>query len=291
METTTRDKSVDAYLEYYGLLPTNFLGELVQGEYIQGFRRRLTKRWKKGELHRPAKQNKYESHRNKFDVYERGGKKKYGTGFEHNLLAALIEANVEIAARKLGLQFISWEQIKAFPETPYQTALSRTPFKLTANWAGEDHIFYPDGHPFKLKGPNGVLSFLFEADRDTEGNRNLTDTQRPYIEAKLYNYFAFSKKPSTDTPTPYKKHFGFDNLIVLFVTTSPAKCVNLQKLLLDITNGRGASNILFKPFPDFLGMDTAVKPDTSFLADPWPRAGHVPFDIVQSLGGRKPAEA
>jgi hypothetical protein len=282
METTTRDKAVDTYLDYYGFLPTNFLGELVQGEYVQGFRRRLTKRWKSGKLHRPEKQNKYESHRNKFDVYERGGKKKYGTGFEHNLMAALIEANFEIAARKLGLKFISWEQIKALPETPYQTALSHTPFKLTANWGGEDHNFYPDGHPFKLKGPTGVLSFLFEADRDAEGNRNLTDAQRPYIEAKLLNYVAFTKSEG------YRKHFGFPNLIVLFVTTSPRKCTNFEKLLLDITGGIGASNILFKPFPDFLEMETALKPDTSFLSDPWPRAGHEPFDIVARLGGRKP---
>jgi hypothetical protein len=285
METTKRDKAVDAYLDYYGFLPTNFLGELVQGEYVQGFRRRLTKRWEAGELHRPKKQNRYESHRNKFDVYERGGKKKYGTGFEHNLMAALIEPNFEIASRKLGFHYISWEQIKALPETPHQTALSQTPFKLTANWAGEDHTFYPDGHPFKLKGPNGVLSFVFEADRDTEGNRNVTDAQRPYIEAKLRNYIMFTKNEG------YRKHFGFANFIVLFVTTYTAKCVNLQRLLLDITDGKGATNILFKPFPDFLEIETALKPDTSFLADPWPRAGHVPFDIVERLGGRKPGRA
>src|SRR6266446_8842833 len=101
MRTTIRDKAVNAYLDYYTYAPSNFLGELIEGKYTQGFRRRLTKRWKKGQLHRPQKQNKYESHRNKFDVYERGGKKKYGIGFEHNLMAALIEANFEIGARKL----------------------------------------------------------------------------------------------------------------------------------------------------------------------------------------------
>jgi len=74
MYTTIRDKAVDAYLDYYTYAPSNFLGELIEGRYTQGFRRRLTKRWKAGELHRPNQQNKYESHRIKFDVYERGGK-------------------------------------------------------------------------------------------------------------------------------------------------------------------------------------------------------------------------
>ncbi len=281
MRTTTRDQAVDAYLDYYTYAPSNFLGELIEGRYTQGFRRRLTKRWKAGELHRPKQQNKYESHRIKYDIYEKGGKRKYGTGFAHNLLAALIEANIEIAARRLGLQFISWEQIKALPETPYQTALSHTPFKLTANWGGEDHTFYPDGHPFKIVGSKGAYSFLFEADRDTEGNRNLTDAQRPYIEAKLRNYLSFTISEG------YRKHFGFRTLFVLFVTTSELKCRNFERLLLDITNGEGAINILFKPFPDFLGMDGSLKPDISFMADPWPRAGHTPFDIVERLGGER----
>jgi hypothetical protein len=136
-----------------------------------------------------------------------------------------------------------------------------------------------DGHPFKLKGPSGVLSFLFEADRDTEGNRNLTDVQRPYIEAKFRNYISFTRTEG------YQKHFGFPNLIVLFVTTSSIKCANFQKLLLNITDGKGVSNILFKPFPDFLTVDGSMEPDTSFLADPWPRAGYEPFDIVERLGG------
>ena len=89
----------------------------------------------------------------------------------------------------------------------------------------------------------------------------------------------------------HKKHFGFKTLFVLFVTTSVKKCVHFEKFLLDITGGKGAHNILFKPFPDFLEMETALKPDTSFLADPWPRAGHEPFDIFERLSGRKPGAA
>src|SRR6266446_6538403 len=142
--TTTRDNAIGAYLDYYHYLPSNFLGHLVEGKYTNGFQKRLTKLKKAKLIHAPAKQDKYETHRIKFDVYEHGGKEKYGVGFSHNLMAALIEANFEIAARQLGLQFISWEQIKALPETPYQTALSHAPFKLTANWGGEDHTFYLD---------------------------------------------------------------------------------------------------------------------------------------------------
>jgi hypothetical protein len=141
--------------------------------------------------------------------------------------------------------------------------------------------FYPDGHPFKLKRPKGALAFLFEANRDTEGNRNLTDAQHPYIEAKFRNYLDFTETEN------YRTHFGFPNLIVLFVTTSPRKCAHFEKLLLDITQGKGATNILFKPFPDFLEMGTALKPDLSFVTDPWPRAGYEPFDIVERLGGVK----
>jgi hypothetical protein len=292
--TTTRDKAIGAYLKYYHYLPSNFLGHLIEGKYTNGFQKRLTKLKKAKLIHAPAKQDKYESHRIKFDVYERGGKDKYGVGFSHNLMASLIEANFEIAARKLGLQFISWEQIKALPTTPYATALSKAPFRLTANWGGEDHFFYPDGHPFKIVGPRGAYSFLFEADRDTEGNRNLTDAQRPYIEAKIRNYLAFTTKPKDDKSL-CEKHFGFTSTLVLFVTTSERKCVNFQHLILDITRGKGASNILIKSFPDFLEMDTSLEPDLSFVATPWPRAGNdpttgkplEPFDIVGRLCGRK----
>jgi hypothetical protein len=57
MHTTIRDRAVDAYLDYYTYAPSNFLGELIEGRYTQGFRRRLTKRWKAGELHRPKQQD------------------------------------------------------------------------------------------------------------------------------------------------------------------------------------------------------------------------------------------
>src|SRR5882724_9104267 len=135
--TTIRDKAIGAYLDYYHYLPSNFLGHLIEGKYTNGFQKRLSKLKKAKLIHAPVKQNKYETNRIKFDVYERGGKDKYGVGFSHNLMASLIEANFEIAARKLGLQFISWEQIRTLPTTPYATALSKAPFKLTANWGDE----------------------------------------------------------------------------------------------------------------------------------------------------------
>src|SRR5437667_2831107 len=113
--TTTRDKAIDAYLDYYHYLPSNFLGHLIEGKYTNGFQKRLTKLKKAKLIHAPVKQNKYETHRIKFDVYERGGKDKYGVGFFHNLMAALIEANFEIAGAKLGLPVSPWEQTKALP--------------------------------------------------------------------------------------------------------------------------------------------------------------------------------
>jgi hypothetical protein len=287
MILTTRDRAVKAILDYYpGGLPSNFLGAILHsGKYPQGFQKRLARLRDIGELHlldiQRLDQNGQSGYRQRKNlVYQNGRQRKYKDN-SHSLMEGLIEASFQIAAPQCGLQFIPWTQIQYLPETPYSTASSKAPFQLVANWDGQDHVFYPDGHPFKLAGPNGAYSFLFEADRDSQPNRALKDPQRPYIEAKLRNYLAFAQSEG------HKKHFGFKSLFVLFITTSETKCRNFEQLLLEITNGKGAATILFKPFPDFLNMDGPMQPDISFMADPWPRAGHEPINLVERLGGKR----
>ncbi len=318
---TPRDKNTKAITDYHRIVPINFLCEAIGTKYSI-YRSRVSRLAEHNLLHlapgqKLDKRGTSGYTKKKFLLYQSGGQRDYDWS-PHTLMQALVELNFHIAAPKLGLKYLPWPHIQALPQTPLETSRSKHPLKLSVERDGEIVQFSPDGHNWHLAGPKGAFSFLLEADRDTERNTTIKDSHARTIEAKLRNYIkTFVSKEKRDTinfaspqqvgawlfgdlglpvlaftdkgksgVSPCEKHFGFPSTFILFVTTSELKCAHFQKLLLDITNGKGASNILFKSFPDYLEMDGSIKPDSSFVAEPWSRAGHEPINLVERLGGQ-----
>src|SRR5215831_3630953 len=141
ISTQTRDRAIYATLDHYGKLPSNWIAYLVEGGYTQGFRRRLQD-LKRAKRIAPSRgqflndNDESEFRKTRHVIYERvsKGQKHYSKVSAHNLMASLIEASFQIAAPKLGLRFVSWEEMTAHPDMPYITASSHEPFKLTAEW-------------------------------------------------------------------------------------------------------------------------------------------------------------
>lgn len=80
----------------------------------------------------------------------------------------------------------------------------------------------------------------------------------------------------------YTEAWGIPNMLTLVVTRSQARIDTMKELILEITNGKGASYILFHTIP--VMDDAFVKrfEPLPLFTTPWQRAGHADFYLNQA---------
>jgi hypothetical protein len=70
------------------------------------------------------------------------------------------------------------------------------------------------------------------------------------------------------------RHFGIDNLRVLFITTSEKRMRNMMRAVEKIARNRRSTMFLFACRPDLGQFTRAPSPDGHMFRDPWRRVGH-----------------
>ncbi|GAB5450251.1 MAG: hypothetical protein Hals2KO_05790 [Halioglobus sp.] len=291
LRVTDGDVEIFQILQRYRYLPTNFIYELLPTERNYGkFQERLTDLSGHGFLKRPPQQLDTFNAFYKKIVYELNPKAKAilrerdeyfdisignGNSYHHEALTCLIIASIEIASSEFT--FIDWPQILNAKMLPEETKTSPKPFNIPLIGLTQKSLV-PDGTPFCIKGSKTLCFAGTETDMSTE---NLTGTRKVTIEKKFKAYLNIAQHRT------YKKHFGFPNMVIPFVTTSEKRMGNMMKLLETVTNGKGCSFIVFKSTPHLRSVESSPDP-IDFISGAWRRVGHPPFDLVNELSKQKP---
>lgn len=291
IEITPRDIRIFQLLQRYRYLPSNFITTLV-GSSHRYLIKRLGELYHSGYLNRPEQQWQAVNARYKPAVYELDMKASialrdlslhsahqvgHGRNFNHELLACLVTASIELACRAHSLQFVSWEEILDHERTPEATRNSGRPFNIPVSVQRTQSFLRPDGRPFALRSHATLCFPGFEVDRATEPLEPMSMNGRANIEMKFRQYLAMARAGV------YRSHFGFPNMIVPMITTANKRMSNMMRLLDKLTDGKGCSFIIFKTMPDLTSFDDSPKPTPAFLVEPWLRVGYPPFDIPAAL--------
>lgn len=198
----------------------------------------------------------------------------------HSVMICEALASIELGIReKPELRFIPWSEIHAaMPEKVRTSQFSHClPANISHKFGRETHhskkALMPDA-VFGIEYPTGVRFFALECDRDHEPLKRSNLNQTSYLR-KILQY------QDVATNRTFKKHWGLPNLLVLNLTTSELHKNKIKDLVLELTEGKGASYLLFKTMPS-LG-DFQVAPATGhLLTEPWERAGRDNFRLDQS---------
>ncbi|KJC45217.1 hypothetical protein UP06_14290 [Bradyrhizobium sp. LTSP857] len=204
--------------------------------------------------------------------------------FSHSLMVCDILASIEIGIRAdPQLRLISWEEILA--KMPPAAAKQDDPLELpcqvsftfprskTTHRSSKPLI--PDAvFGIEYKPSKSFRFFALEADRNHEPVMRTNLSQTSYLR-KILQYREIARGA-------YKTQWGLPNLLVLNVTTSEPHMHNIMSLLSTLTDGKGASYLLFKTMPSLASLETAPTPDACMLTEPWSRSGLNAFEIHKS---------
>jgi hypothetical protein len=288
-----RDIEIFKLLNRYRYLRSTFIHALIGGYKIAVIKR-LGTLFHDGYLDRPAQQWQAINARYMPAVYELGTKgaqalRSIGVAvtpmpsqqFSHSLMVCDILASVEIGIRAdPQLRLIPWKEI--LTKMPATGANRENPLELpcqvsftfprskTTHQSSKPLI--PDAvFGIEYKPTKAFRFFALEADRNHEPVMRNTLSQTSYLR-KVLQYREIAKGA-------YKTQWGLPNLLVLNVTTSEQHMQNIISLVSTLTDGKGASYLLFKPMPSLASLERAPTPDASMLTEAWSRAGFEPFEI------------
>jgi hypothetical protein len=288
-----RDLEIFKLLNRYRYLRSTFIHALVGG-YKIALIKRLGVLFHDGYLDRPAQQWQAINARYMPAVYElgtRGAQALRSAGmavnpmpsqqFSHSLMVCDILASIEIGIRAdPQLRLISWDEILAkMPspganrdnplELPCQVSFT-FPRSRTTHRSSKPLI--PDAvFGVEYKPTKSFRFFALEADRNHEPVMRNNLSQTSYLR-KILQYREVAKGA-------YKTQWGLPNLLVLNVTTSETHMQNIMSLVGKLTNGKGASYLLFKTMPSLASLEKAPMPDSCMLTESWSRVGFDPFEI------------
>jgi hypothetical protein len=264
-----RDLEIFKLLNRYRYLRSTFIHAFVGG-YKIALIKRLGTLFHDGYLDRPAQQWQAINARYMPAVYELGTK-----GAQ-----ALRSAGIAVNPMPSQLRLISWEEILA--KMPVTGANRENPLELpcqvsftfprskTTHRSSKPLI--PDAvFGIEYKPTKSFRFFVLEADRNHEPVMRNNLSQTSYLR-KILQYREIAKGA-------YKIQWGLPNLLVLNVTTSEAHMQNIMSLVSTLSDGKGASYLLFKTMPSLASLEKAPAPDTCMLTEPWLRAGFEPFEL------------
>jgi Replication-relaxation len=209
----------------------------------------------------------------------RRGRESHVT-FAHSVMICDALASIELGIRNNPeLRIVPWSEIVArMPDDVRNSKLSHClPVNISHAFGKERHqskkALMPDAvFGIEWRG-KGSRYFALECDRDHEPLYRSNLNQTSYLR-KVLQYQDVARSRT------FKTHWGLPNLLVLNVTTSELHKHKIKDLVLELTEGKGASYLLFKTMPS-LG-DFATAPATGhLLSEPWERAGRDPFRLDQ----------
>jgi protein involved in plasmid replication-relaxation len=284
-----RDIEIFKLLERYRYLRSTYLHALVGGTSVTRFLERLGDLFHEGYLDRPERQWEFADARCAPVVYERGkgslsalrssGSPVDGSStfladtahrqFQHSLLICEALASLELAARAAPhLRFIPWPEIAA--RMPEAARASAMPFRLLVSSGG---YLVPDG-VFGIEYRDGEAKtyrfFALEADRGTMPIARSDPKQTSYL-GKLASYREVLARQV------HKTQWGVPNLLVLTVTTSPAR---LSEMIGRLEGGTASPAFLFKA----LDGRTLSRPARGLLCEPWERVHQAAMSIARIEG-------
>ncbi|MEI9933133.1 MAG: replication-relaxation family protein [Rhizomicrobium sp.] len=183
----------------------------------------------------------------------------------HSLMICETLASLELGMTAApGLRFITWPEILG--RAPQAVQESATPFRMPLPSGG---FLVPDGVfgiEYRQDGSKAYRFFALETDRGTMPLVRSSSRQTSYM-AKLAAYRELIAHQV------YKKHWGVPNLLVLTVTNSELRMIEMLKRLA----GMGGESAAFL----FKAVDASVLkvPAMGLPHEPWARAGLPPIRI------------
>ena len=285
---TVRDLEIFEVLCRYRFLRSTYLYAFVGGASEKRFIERLGDLFHEGYLDRPAEQWRFSDARCLPVVYKlgKGGRDALAKvrsirpspymwlrdgphrQFEHSLMICEVLASLELATHgRDDIRFIPWTEILA--KAPETTRRSSKPYVLsTAN--GETVV--PDalfGLEYSRDGRKTYRFFALEVDRGTMPIARASSTGTSVL-TKLEAYLGILAQEG------YRRWLGIPNLLVLTVTTSNTRCVEIvQRYSKRLVDGRP---FLFRAFYG------TTAPDPSLLAARWsrPRFQNLCIDLTDA---------
>ena len=294
---TERDLDIFKLLVRFRYLPSDYIHAFVGGnEKALSHRLNLLSRKPNLYLARPQQQRQcadanyrpliYElDERGARALRERGltvGSRSYRHNFAHELMIAQITASIELGTREnSAVRLIRWREILANEKTPAALRDAANPTAIGVSYAlrGQSRTeqIIADAQPFGLERLiDGKRSYLFfpgiEADCGTEPI-DASDPERASIGKKFCAYLAVAEQGL------HRRHFGFPNFFVPFITTCSARMRSMMELLARLTDGSGSKFLLFKTFPSFTAVERPPAPSGHMLTEPWQRVGFPPLSL------------
>ncbi len=280
---TPRDLEIFRTLCRYRFLRSTYLHAFVGGKSEKRFKERLGDLFHEGYLDRPAEQWRFADARCMPVVHEigKGGREVVAAGstpdtvswlqdgphrqFQHSLMIYEILASIELAGRdRDDIRFISWSEMLA--KAPESTRRSAIPFQLTTS---EGLSVIPDalfGIEYQHDDRKTYRFFALEADRGTMPIARTANTGTSIL-AKFEAYRSILSQEI------YRSRLGIPNLLVLTMTTNPARAAEMVQRCETLTaDGR---QFLFRAF-----AGTTI-PDQSALSQPWQRPCMPPLQISE----------
>lgn len=286
-------------LARYRYLPADYLHAFASGS-LDALTNRLNLLSRRPNLYvaRPQQQRDSAAANHRYLIYELADKgarvlQQHGieyqrgrapASFAHELMVCQVMASFEIGARVSGVRLITWNDIWKGERLPEATRRSskphNVPVSITVDGSRIDTHVVPDAPPFAVARPIGdetqyFLCLGIEADCATEPV-DASDFARSSIAKKLALYLAI------DAQGVHRKHYGFPNFYLPFVTTNAARLASVMKLLDRMTKGAGSKFLLFRTLPLFTSFEKPLPPAGHMLTEPWARVGYPEFDFLKS---------
>lgn len=213
------------------------------------------------------------------------GTQRTSGSLHHRIAECMVASLFEIGAKEAGYRLIRAPEILS--KAPQKTREAHKPYEIPVTITYErggvvdrvDSILHPDWEPFGFEKDGKFLFTIgFEFDKNTEPLAP-ADFTRKSIRKNLYQYVELTKRGI------YKTHYNIPNLIIPIIALSDTRIDSMMRELNDITDGEGASNIIFKSMSDFTRGYPVEKPTPAFMLEPWKRVGHPPFNFKEVLDG------
>src|SRR5205085_8917037 len=176
--------------------------------------------------------------------------------------------------------FIPWKEIHArMPEKTRNSKLSHClPVNISYRIGGKEHrsdkALMPDAvFGIEWEG-KGARYFALECDRDHEPLMRSNLEQTSYLR-KILQY------QGVMTEKTYRTHWGLPNLLALNLTTTEFHQNKIMELVDELTEGKGASYLLFNTMPSLGDFAKPEPPTGRLLSEPWQRVAHPNFYLSQ----------
>jgi hypothetical protein len=209
--------------------------------------------------------------------------------FDHSMGIIETISSIQIGAERAGDSMVWWDDIRSSPKYPPENDDRKAPTTLPVTIAhrfktGVETFSYNytnDSHgPFGVELANGFRFFSLEFE-----NRAKLDYPS-FAEPSFLKKFLSMQY--IEEQKLYGVHWGLPNLIHQVVCINQHEVDRRKNLILQLTDGKGASYVAFAVVPSIkdINKDNRPRPRPELYTGPWQRAGQPDLFINAPLGRR-----